>query len=245
MNALIRAEDLTKAYASNGAAMVALRGIDLEIARGEFVAIMGPSGSGKSTLLHLLGGLDRPSGGKLFFDGQRVDELSEGAWATRRRTQIGFVFQAYNLIGNLTVADNIEIPALLAGASGSTARARREQLLNDLGIGDTARAVPARLSGGEQQRVAVARALVNEPDVLLADEPTGNLDSATSLEVLGLLRRYHAAGQTVVLVTHDARVASAADRVLTMRDGLIREETTLRPGDNSHELLAHLIELEV
>jgi putative ABC transport system ATP-binding protein len=205
---------------------------------------MGPSACGKSTLLHLLGGLDRPSGGTLELAGQDVTRLNEARWATLRRSQIGFVFQFFNLIGNLTVADNIELPALLAGLTPAEARRRRVTLLEELGIADKAGATPSRLSGGQQQRVALARALVNRPALLLADEPTGNLDSAATREVLALLRQYHAAGQTMLLVTHDARVASIADRVITMRDGRIVDETSLADRERPGSLLTELIRLE-
>jgi putative ABC transport system ATP-binding protein len=165
--------------------------------------------------------LDRPTEGEIVLDGQRVDRLNETEWSILRRRRLGFVFQFFNLIGNLSVADNVELPALLAGLSIAEARRRRESLLAELGIADKAGAVPAQLSGGQQQRVALARALVNRPAVLLADEPTGNLDSQSTQEVLALLRRHHERGQTILLVTHDARVAAVADRVVTMRDGRI------------------------
>jgi putative ABC transport system ATP-binding protein len=206
---------------------------------------MGPSGCGKSTLLHLLGGLDRPTAGEVHLGGRRVDQLSEAAWALLRRRQVGFVFQFFNLIANLTVADNVELPGLLAGLSPREARARRRELLEDLGIEELAGSVPSHVSGGQQQRVAIARALINRPAVLLADEPTGNLDSESSREVLGLLRRHHERGQTIVLVTHDARVASAADRVIHMRDGLISEVTVLDSDRDPGALASQLLRLEV
>jgi putative ABC transport system ATP-binding protein len=245
MDSVLLTRSLEKTYATDGIDVAAVRGIELAVEQGEFVAIMGPSGCGKSTLLHLLGGLDRPSAGEVWLEGERVDELTEKAWAVLRRRHIGFVFQFFNLIANLTVADNVELPALLAGSSPREARARREQLLAELGIDGYAGHVPSRISGGQQQRVALARALVNKPAVLLADEPTGNLDSASAREVMDLIRRYHDAGQTIVLVTHDPRVASAADRVVHMRDGLITEESRLA-GDRDPALLAStLVRLEV
>jgi putative ABC transport system ATP-binding protein len=234
---------LERTYETDGVAVAALRGVDLAI--GEFVSVMGPSGCGKSTLLHLLGGLDRPTAGEVHLGGRRVDQLGEAAWAQLRRREVGFVFQFFNLIGNLTVADNIELPGLLAGLSPRDARARRRDLLDDLGIASLAGSVPSRVSGGQQQRVAIARALINRPAVLLADEPTGNLDSQSAREVLALLRRHHERGQTIVLVTHDARVASAADRVIHMRDGQISEQTLLSGDRDPGALASQMLRLEV
>jgi putative ABC transport system ATP-binding protein len=222
----------------------AVRGVDLTLAPAEFVSVMGPSGCGKSTLLHLLGGLDRPTEGSIELEGRRVETLSETRWALLRRRSLGFVFQSFNLIHNLTVADNVELPALVAGSSPGEARRRRVELLDDLGIGDKAGLVPTRLSGGEQQRVALARALVNRPALLLADEPTGNLDTAASQEVVSLLRAQRERGQAILMVTHDARVASAADRVITMRDGRIADETRLADGVAPATLVTRLLELE-
>ncbi len=203
--------------------------MDLELAPGEFVAVMGPSGSGKSTLLHVLGGLEPATRGELWLRGQRVDGLSTAAWALLRRRHIGFVFQFFNLLSNMTVADNVELPALLAGANPRQARKRREELLSELGLADKAGTAPARLSGGEQQRVALARALANEPSLLLADEPTGNLDSSNTRDVLRLLRRTHESGQTILMVTHDARVASLADRVVNLFDGMVADDAKILP----------------
>jgi putative ABC transport system ATP-binding protein len=214
--------DLRKAYETGGAAVEALRGVTLSIDPGELIAITGPSGCGKSTLLHLLGGLDVPSGGTVMLAGERLDQLSEAKRAVLRRRHVGYVFQFFNLVANLSVADNVELPMLLTGRSPSAARARRTELLGRLGLNaDDARKAPAELSGGEQQRVALARALANEPSVLLADEPTGNLDSEATGEVIALLAECNAAGQTIVLVTHDARVSAAARRRLRMEDGRV------------------------
>jgi putative ABC transport system ATP-binding protein len=228
---MVSCRQLTKVYRSDGVEVTALKEIDLTIAPGEFVAIMGPSGCGKSTLLHVLGGLDRPTAGEISFQGRRVDGLSETKWAVLRRRQIGIVFQFFNLVTNLSVSGNVELPALLAGTSSGAAQRRRVALLDELGIGNLAPAYPSTLSGGQQQRVALARALVNQPALLLADEPTGNLDSQSTREVLNLLRQMHNGGQTIVLVTHDASVASIADRVISMRDGRIIDETAFGAGN--------------
>jgi putative ABC transport system ATP-binding protein len=226
---LLAARGLVKAYRADGVSVEAVRGVDLEVGIGEFVAIMGPSGSGKSTLLHVLGGLESATSGEIWLRGQRVDGLSTAGWAILRRRHIGFVFQFFNLLSNMTVADNVELPALLAGASPRQARKRREELLAELGIADKAGAAPARLSGGEQQRVALARALANEPSLLLADEPTGNLDSSNTRDVLRLLRRVHSSGQAILMVTHDARVASLADRVINLFDGMVADDAAILP----------------
>ena len=224
MNPILITKSLSKTYHPNGAAVRALREVDLALAPGEFVTVMGPSGCGKSTLLHLSGGLDRPTSGEVYLNGARVDTLSEAGWAVLRRRQVGFVFQFFNLIGNLTVADNIELPALLAGASSNEARRRRQALLADLSITDKADIVPSQLSGGEQQRVALARALINQPAVLLADEPTGNLDRATAQGVFDLmLELARTQGTAFVVVTHDASLAARCQRQLTLVQGHIEE----------------------
>jgi putative ABC transport system ATP-binding protein len=228
--ALLRARGLVKVYKAGGVPVEAVRGIDLEVGVGEFVAIMGPSGSGKSTLLHVLGGLEPATRGEIWLRGKRVDGLSASAWAVLRRRHVGFVFQFFNLLSTMTVADNVELPALLAGATPKQARKRREELLAELGITAKAATAPSRLSGGEQQRVALARALANEPSLLLADEPTGNLDSANTNDVLRLLRRAHIAGQTILMVTHDAKVAGLADRVISLFDGMIADDAKVVPA---------------
>lgn len=230
--ATLRVKDLAKTYRTGGTPVPAVRGMDLWVYPGEFVAVMGPSGSGKSTLLHLLGGLDTPTAGEIWLRGQNVGTLSPRGWAMLRRKHIGFVFQTFNLISNMTVADNIELPALLAGARPSQARRRREELLEELGMSDKDTAPTSRLSGGEQQKVAIARALANDPSLILADEPTGSLDSRDTRTVLRLLQRVHDQGQTILLVTHDARVASLADRVITVLDGMIVDDVQIadRPG---------------
>jgi len=227
--ALLKTSRLEKTYRTDGVTVQAVRGVDIELAVGEFVAIMGPSGSGKSTLLHVVAGLEQATGGEIWLRGERVDGLSTASWAVLRRRHIGFVFQFFNLLSNMTVADNVELPALLAGATARQARKRREELLAELGLAEKANAAPARLSGGEQQRVALARALANEPSLLLADEPTGNLDSSNTRDVLRLLGRAHQAGQAILLVTHDARVASMADRVINLFDGMVADDAKVVP----------------
>jgi putative ABC transport system ATP-binding protein len=224
---VLEAQSLAKTYDTGGAKVLALRGVDLSIDRGEFVAVMGPSGCGKSTLLNLLAGLDRPTAGSVWLDGERIDQLSETELALRRRRKIGFVFQFFNLVPALSVVENVELPLLLVGRRRADARRCANEVLRDLGIGDKHGAAPALLSGGQQQRVALARALANAPDIVLGDEPTGNLDSAAAREVLTLLRAARDRGQTLLVVTHDARVAAAADRVVTLRDGLVSDEAEL------------------
>ena len=227
MSWVLEARGLAKTYDTGGVNVEALRGVDLAVERGEFVAVMGPSGCGKSTLLNLLAGLDRPTAGEVRLDGDRIDQMSETELARLRRRRIGFVFQFFNLVPTLSAVENVELPLLLVGRRRRDARRAANELLTNLGIGDKHGAAPAFLSGGQQQRVALARALANTPDVLLGDEPTGNLDSAAAREVLGLLRAARDRGQTLLLVTHDARVAAAADRVVMLRDGRVSDETEL------------------
>jgi len=240
--AVLTARGLVKTYAADGVPVRAVDGVDLDVAAGETVSVMGPSGCGKSTLLHLLGGLERPDGGEVVLDGRRVDGLSETAWAVLRRRTIGFVFQAFNLVDELTAVENVELPALLVGTPGRRARRRAVELMDDLGLAGRAGQLPDRLSGGERQRVAVARALINEPRLILADEPTGNLDSRATGEMLRLFADLRARGQSLLVVTHDARVASAADRLLTMRDGAFVGHTRLDAGPAS-ALLADVARL--
>ncbi|HSZ48828.1 MAG TPA: ABC transporter ATP-binding protein [Streptosporangiaceae bacterium] len=237
---VLRAVGLRKHYGKDESLVRAVDEVDLEIARGEALAVMGPSGCGKSTLLHLLGGLDRPSGGELWLAGRRIDGLGERGLADLRRHEIGFVFQAFHLMDELTARENVELPALLAGRSPRQARQRALELLDQVGLADRGNHLPAALSGGQRQRVAIARALVNEPLILLADEPTGNLDSAATLEVLRLFDRLHTAGLTFVIVTHDQRVAATADRLVSMRDGALVDQMRLTggTGGNLRDLLA-------
>jgi putative ABC transport system ATP-binding protein len=240
---LVRTRGLAKVYRSGTLSVEAVRGVDIEVGIGEFVAIMGPSGSGKSTLLHLLGGLEPATRGEIWLRGQRVDGLSEAAWAVLRRKHVGFMFQFFNLLSTMTVADNVELPALLAGATPRQARRRREELLAELGVSDKADAAPSRLSGGEQQRVALARALANEPGLLLADEPTGNLDSASARDVLRLLSRTHQAGQAILMVTHDAKVAGLADRVICLYDGMVADDAKVIPAPRRSAAVRDFLEL--
>ena len=229
MRALLSCRGLRKTYGKDAGLVRAVDGVDLDVAAGETVAIMGPSGCGKSTLLHLLGGLDRPSGGEVRLAGQRVDQMSERALARLRQDAVGFVFQAFHLMDELTAVENVELPALLAGPARA-ARRRATELIERVGLAERAGFLPAALSGGQRQRVAIARALAGEPLVVLADEPTGNLDSAATLEVLRLFESLHAAGQTLVIVTHDSRIAATADRMISMRDGIFIDETRLTGG---------------
>jgi putative ABC transport system ATP-binding protein len=240
MSAVVRAEGLRRYFRGDGVPVRAVDGVDLVVEQGEAVSIMGPSGCGKSTLLHLLGGLERPDAGTLTLGDQRVDGLSEASWARLRRRTIGFVFQAFHLVDELTAVENVELPALLVGTSRRAARRRATQLLERLGVADRAGHLPDRLSGGQLQRVALARALINSPLVVLADEPTGNLDSQATNEILRLFAELRDAQQTLVLVTHDPRVAATAQRLMTMRDGAIVEETRLDVGPSRQTVLAQL-----
>jgi len=239
---VLRASGLRKEYGKGAGLVRAVDTVDLDVAAGETVAVMGPSGCGKSTLLHLLGGLDRASGGEVWLAGRRIDDLGERALARMRRTDVGFVFQAFHLMEELTAVENVEIAALVAGRSPRAARNRAVDLLEQVGLGDRVSFLPVALSGGQRQRVAVARALANEPLVVLADEPTGNLDSAATLDVLRLFESLHEAGQTLVVVTHDARIAATADRLVTMRDGAFVDDTRLTGGTTGQ--LGALVGLE-
>lgn len=224
---LIELRDVTRRY---GQGPPALDDVSLSVESGETVAILGPSGSGKSTMLNLIAGLDRPSHGTVTVTGTRVDRLSEAAAARYRRASIGMVFQFFNLLDDLTVADNVALPALLLGMKRREAKTRATELLTSLGVERHATGYPGRLSGGEQQRVAVARALMNRPGLLLADEPTGALDTASGVEVRNLLNELHADGQTIVLVTHDLVLAeSCATRTVRLVDGRIADDARMEP----------------
>ncbi|GAA4464048.1 ABC transporter ATP-binding protein [Phytohabitans houttuyneae] len=224
---LIELHEVTRKYDEGPPA---LREVSLSVAPGEAVAVLGPSGSGKSTLLNLVAGLDRPSTGTVTVDGIRVDKLGEAASARYRSTRIGLVFQFFNLLDDLTVADNVMLPAQLAGTSRGTAHRMATELLGRLGVGRHASAYPGRLSGGERQRVAVARALMNRPALLLADEPTGALDTASGEDVMRLLSELHADGQTIILVTHDLVLAErCATRTVQLLDGRIAADSAMEP----------------
>jgi putative ABC transport system ATP-binding protein len=229
MTALLSARDLLKSYRTGAAKQEVLRGVSMTVEPGEWVAIMGPSGCGKSTLLHLLGGLDDPDGGTVLLGGEEVGRLKVAARAVLRREMVGYVFQQYNLVPHLDVAANIDLPQRLVGAGRKQTKARTAELLSALGLADKAHALPNTLSGGEQQRVAIGRALANRPALLLADEPTGALDTAASQGVIDLLGRQHAAGQTIVMVTHDPGVAAVADRSIHLLDGRVVLEGALVP----------------
>ncbi len=239
MSALIELTNATKVY-DGGGAQIGLSDVTLSIPAGQFAAIMGPSGSGKSTLLNLIAGLDRPTSGTILVDGVNVGSLSEAALARYRRQRLGFVFQFFHLLNQLSVLDNVLLPAQLAGMKIAAARARARELLGQLGIDEKANEYPARLSGGQRQRVAIARALVNRPAVLLADEPTGALDSRSGDQVMDLLAEVNRAGQTIVLVTHDARLAATyASRVISLRDGRVIDDAQMQPatGGNVSDLM--------
>jgi putative ABC transport system ATP-binding protein len=230
---VMEAHGLRKTYESEGAPVRALRGVDMVMEQGEFVAIMGPSGCGKSTLLNLVAGLDVPSEGEITVAGEPLTGMDESALARMRRRHIGIVFQFFNLLEGMSVLENVTLPAVIAGTGRKRAESRARDLLDLLGLADKAKSAPGVLSGGQRQRLAIARALANEPTLLLADEPTGALDSAGGQEVIELMSRLHAAGQTIILVTHDANVAAAADTVLMMRDGRILDSTGSAIGSDA------------
>jgi putative ABC transport system ATP-binding protein len=237
---VLQAKGLSRHYPGSGAVVRAVDSVGLALKKGEAVSVMGPSGCGKSTLLHLLGGLERPTSGELWLAGRRVDRLSETSWSQLRRRDIGFVFQAFHLVEELSAVENVEVPALLVGESRRAARAKALGLLERLGVAGRAWHLPHRLSGGERQRVALARALINEPLLVLADEPTGNLDSEATTDILRLFAEVHEAGQTLLIATHDPRVAATAGRLLTMRDGSIVEDVLLEGGLSRQALLAQV-----
>jgi putative ABC transport system ATP-binding protein len=224
MTALIETQGLTKVYGKGEIAVHALAGVDVRVSRGEFVAVMGPSGSGKSTLMNILGCLDRPSNGRYVLDGQDVSRLSRDQLASVRNAKIGFVFQSYNLLPRLSAAKNVLMPMMYNGhahVSDAERYARAVEVLASVGLGDRIDHRPNELSGGQQQRVAIARALVNDPSIILADEPTGNLDTRSSIEIMDLLHALHDGGATIIMVTHELDIAAHAQRAIYLRDGAI------------------------
>lgn len=222
---MIRVSGLTKVYGSGDAAVQALRGVDLEIPAGDFVAIMGPSGSGKSTFLSILGCLERPSSGEYYLDGRDVNSLEDDELADLRNKKLGFVFQSFNLLPRHNILRNVEMPLIYAGVPRDERRKRAQELLEQVGLGHRLTHKPAELSGGEQQRVAIARALANNPLVIFADEPTGNLDTKASIDIMEIFQQMHRTGRTIVMVTHEPDIAAYARRVIHFRDGkIVREE---------------------
>ena len=221
---LIQCRDLHKVYQLGLQQVHALNGVNLDVARGEYIAIMGPSGSGKSTLMNLLGCLDTPSGGSYTLDGEQVDQLTEDELADIRNRKIGFVFQTFNLLPRMTAMANVEVPLIYAGVPTSERHHLAKEALIKVGLGERYRHKPNELSGGERQRVAVARALINNPSIILADEPTGNLDTKTSYEIMSLVKDLHQAGNTIVLVTHEDDISRYAHRIIRLRDGKIEAD---------------------
>jgi len=221
---IIRIRDLTRHYVMGTETVQALRGVSLDIMRNEYVAIMGPSGSGKSTMMNMIGCLDTPTGGEYWLNGQEVSQLTDDQLARVRNKEIGFVFQTFNLLPRATSLHNVELPLVYAGVSAKERRNRAAAALGRVGLGNRMDHRPNELSGGQRQRVAIARALVNEPSILLADEPTGNLDSTTSEEIMQVFGELHRQGQTIIMVTHEADIAAHAHRVITIRDGQVEKD---------------------
>ena len=222
---MIELKKVTRAYSHGTRTILALHDVSLHIRAGEFLSVMGPSGSGKSTLLNLIGGLDQPSSGEIFIDGKPLHGISDDELTLIRRRRVGFIFQFFNLLPILTAEENVGLPLLLEGIPFSKVRPKAEALLRKVGLGERTGHRPEQLSGGEMQRVAIARALIAGPAVLLADEPTGNLDTRTSIDIFQLLKGLHQEGQTIVMVTHDPKAAAYGTRTVTLRDGGISEDT--------------------
>lgn len=228
MGNLIKIRDIRRDFPLGNEIVRVLKGIDLDIDKGEYVAFMGPSGSGKSTLMNLLGCLDTPTSGSYILNNRDVSRMSDDELADVRNTEIGFVFQTFNLLPRTTALDNVALPMVYAGTSKSDRHKRAEEVLTDVGLADRMDHKPNQLSGGQRQRVAVGRALVNKPSIILADEPTGNLDSKTSVEIMALFDEIHAAGNTVILVTHEEDIAEHAHRIIRLRDGIIESDVRNR-----------------
>lgn len=228
MNVFISARNLTKKYGEPPSETTALDNVSIDIKKGEFTAIIGPSGSGKSTLMQILGCLDKPTEGKYFFGGQEVSKLSDNSLAEIRNKQIGFVFQFFNLLPRTTALKNTELPLLYAGVSKQERQKRALRVLSSLGLSERINSTPGQLSGGEQQRVAIARALITSPSIIFADEPTGNVDSKTSKEIMKILQSLNKKGNTIVVITHDKEVAHYASRIVTIRDGKIESDKKIK-----------------
>ncbi|MDH4136993.1 MAG: ABC transporter ATP-binding protein [Anaerolineae bacterium] len=244
--AILEANDVSKQYQMGEVTVDALDGVDFVVEKGEFVAVMGPSGSGKSTLLHLLGGLDKSTDGEVTLGGRKLSVMSDKEVTLARRRNVGFVFQFYNLLPTLTAEENIALPLLIDGKKIKEYQSKIDKLLELVGLTDRRRHKPDQLSGGEQQRVAIARAFVNDPDIVLADEPTGNLDSKAGEEIMKLLRRScDELGQTIVVVTHDPKAASFADRIVFLKDGQIASEIRLEKGGDTAPILERLGQLDM
>ena len=240
---VISVRNLVKTFVVGEHQVRALRGVNIDVARGEFVTVTGPSGSGKSTFMHIVGCLDRPTSGQYFLDGQDVSTMSKNDLAGVRNRQIGFVFQGFNLLSRTTALDNVELPMLYGGSTMKTAERHRraKDMLATVGLGDRLTHYPNQLSGGQQQRVAIARALINNPSILLADEPTGNLDSRTSIEVMGLFQRLNVErGITVILITHEHDIAEYGTRTIAFRDGVVRADTPVTTRRTAEQEMANL-----
>ncbi len=233
---VIRAEDLRKVYGSGDSAVEALAGVSLEVRRGEFVSIMGASGSGKSTLLHVLGCLHRPTGGVYELDGVHVEGLDDTELSRLRNRKIGVVFQQFNLLGHEIALENVALPLVYAGVGRADRERRAMVMLERLGLGDRATHRPSELSGGQQQRAAIARALVNNPAIVLADEPTGNLDSDSGMEIMAIFQKLHRAGRTVIQVTHDREKAEYSERIIIVRDGRVEREEMVKDKRQAPEI---------
>lgn len=238
MNSIISVSDLKKTYIMGTTQVHALKSVTLDIDKNEYVALMGPSGSGKSTLMNLLGCLDTPTAGDYVLNSTNVSTMTDGALAEVRNKEIGFVFQTFNLLPRLTALENVALPLVYGGISKVARLDRARQVLTDVGLGDRVDHKPNELSGGQRQRVAIARALVNDPSIILADEPTGNLDTKTSMEIMGIFEKIHQAGNTVILVTHEPDIAEHAHRIIRLRDGLVesdmRNENIVSANDPTH-----------
>ncbi len=224
MKTIISIKELTKTYIMGAAKVNALRGITLDIFSNEYVALMGPSGSGKSTLMNLIGCLDTPSGGEYWLNGVNVSTMDDNALAEVRNKEIGFVFQTFNLLPRLTALDNVALPLVYAGINKNARQQKAREVLDAVGLGDRMHHKPNELSGGQRQRVAIARALVNSPSIILADEPTGNLDTKTSVEIMALFEEIHKAGNTLIVVTHEPEIAAHSQRMVRLRDGLVESD---------------------